>query len=128
MTRFTAFLSSLALMFALSAFATAQKIDQTSPNNANPKTIRNNKVKGDVLAPAQSLSGTISMIGPSGKEVTVIGLDGVPYDFNLTNQTKIEMGKARIHANDLANETHKQATVHFLPTARGNLAETIQIS
>lgn len=141
MVRLTALLSSLALMFALSSFAATNQNSKTNSKNATKahttvpankkatKTTQHAKTPAkNVLAPAENLSGTISMIGRSGKEVTLLGSNGVPYDFDLTNKTKIEMGSHKLPLSQLPSETHKQATVHFVPTARGNMAKSIQIS
>jgi hypothetical protein len=81
-----------------------------------------------VLASAEDLSGSISAVDPSDKEVTVVGSNGVPYDFKLTKKTEIELSNKRIGVNELAGESHKQATVHFVPRSDGNLVESIQIS
>jgi hypothetical protein len=143
MTRFIALLSSFALMFALSAFAASTQNSKNTATNSNAaktqttaknttanhsKAQQSKKPASHVLARAEDLSGKISTIGSSGKEMTVMGANGVPYDFDLTSKTKIEAGNQKIPASDLTNETQKQATVHFVPTARGNMAETIQIS
>lgn len=142
MMRFTALVSSFALMFALSAFATTSQSSQktatkaessaqtgaTAKNATKTSTQHPKKPATDVLAPAENISGTIAMIGRSGKEVTLIGSNGVPYDFDLTGKTKVEAANQRIAWNELSSETHKHATIHFLPTANGNMAETVQIS
>lgn len=145
MMKFTALLSSFVLMFALSSFAAQNSKTTTQDSKANSNAVKTHtdtptnkkaakttdhakKPGTDVLAPAENLSGTISMIGRSGNEVTLIGSNGVPYDFDLTQHTKIEMANHKVPASQLGSETHKQATVHFLPTARGNMAKTIQIS
>jgi hypothetical protein len=143
MMRFTSLLFSFALMLALPAFAAPSQNSKNPAANStnakattmaanktanNSKTLHTKKRASDVLARAENLSGTISTIGPSGEEVTLVGSNGVPYDFDLTHNTKIEAANHKIPAGQLSSETHKQATVHFLPTARGNMAETIQIS
>jgi hypothetical protein len=81
-----------------------------------------------VLASAEELSGRIAFIGPSGKEVTLMGANGIPYDFRLTSRSKIDVAGKKIGVDELAAENHKQATVRFLPTTRGNLAESLEIS
>jgi len=143
-TRFTALLSLFGLMFALSLFAAnTQNSKKTATNATTAKatttTAKNTtanhakaehakKSATDVLAKSEDLSGKISTIGSSGKEVTLLGANGVPYDFDLTRKTNIEVGNHKIPASGLTTESHKQATVHFLPTARGNMAESIHIS
>jgi hypothetical protein len=96
---------------------TAQQIKESSSKNAN-----------HVLASAEELSGTIAFVGPADKEVTLIGANGVPYDFQLTSKTKVDVAGRMIGATQLATENHKEATVRFLPTTRGNLAERLEIS
>ena len=86
------------------------------------------KKKTDALASPEDLTGTITSVDSTGNEITLIGSNGVPYDFDLTRKTHVEASNQKIAVRDLAGENHKQATVHFLPTSRGNLAESIQIS
>jgi len=81
-----------------------------------------------VLASAEDLSGTITVIDPTDKEITLVGSNGVPYDFELTQKTRVELANKKIGMNELASENHKQATIHFVPRSDGNLAESIQIN
>ena len=81
-----------------------------------------------VLASAEDLSGTITMVGPNDKEITVVGSNGIPYDFKLTNKTLLELSNSKIPMNELASESQKQATIRFVPRSDGNLAQSIQIS
>jgi hypothetical protein len=101
--------------------ATVEKTTSSAKNSsANPMD--------HVLAPAEDLSGTITLVDPAAKEITLVGSNGIPYDFDLTRTTRIQLSNQKIEVNELASETHKSATIHFLPTSRGNLAQTIQIS
>jgi hypothetical protein len=93
-------------------------------STANHSTMRTNHV----LAAAEDLSGTITLIDPTDKEVTLVGSNGVTYDFELTKRTKVELANQKIGINELAGESHKQATIHFVPRSDGNLAEIIQIN
>jgi hypothetical protein len=90
------------------------------------------KKTSHVLASAENLSGTITVVDPTDKEVTLVGSNGVPYDFKLTKKTQVELSDKKIGVNELAGElageSHKRATVHFVPRSDGNLAESIQIS
>lgn len=89
--------------------------------------MKTSSTKG-VLAPAEELSGSIAFIGRSDKEVTLVGANGVPYDFQLTRKTKVDLAGKKIGATELAGQEQKQATIWFLPTSRGNLAESVNIS
>jgi len=144
LTRIVPSLCSFVLMFAvgicLASPASGAKTTTTKTGNEttksspairkteNPKSKTTAKMRSDVLASAEDLSGTITVVDPSDKEVTLVGSNGVVYDFDLTRRTRVELSDKTIGANQLAAETHKQATVHFVPTSRGNMADSIQIS
>jgi hypothetical protein len=108
----------------------------TSKNSpATRKTTEKTPAKSSVkkktshsLASAEDLSGTISVVSPSDKEITLVASNGVPYDFDLTRKTRVELSDKNIGVKELPSENHRQATVHFVPTSRGNLAESIRIS
>jgi hypothetical protein len=102
--------------------ATAQKKAVEPATKPSPKNSEH------VLASAEEISGTIGFVGPSNKEVTLIGANGVPYDFQLTRRTEVGLAGGTINASELAQESHKQATIRFLPTAQGNLAQSVDIS
>ena len=93
-------------------------------STANHSTMRTNHA----LAAAEDLSGTITMIDPTDNKITLVGSNGVPYDFELTKRTKVEIANKKIGMNELASESHKQATIHFVPRSDGNLAASIQIN
>jgi hypothetical protein len=112
---------------AANANTTTTKSSATTSKSTTTPKAKENVKKSDVLASAEDLSGTITIVDPSEKEVTVVA-NGVPYDFDLTRKTRVELSDKKIGVNELASETHKQATVHFVPTSRGNLADSIQIS
>jgi hypothetical protein len=108
--------------------ATAKSKPSASQNRAKPEAKSSAKKTKHVLASADDLSGSITAVDPADKEVTLIGSNGVPYDFKLTKKTEVELSHKKIGVNDLASESHKQATVHFVPRTDGNLAESIQIN
>jgi hypothetical protein len=106
--------------------ATTHKSTAKTPAKSTTKTPA--KETGHNLASAEDLSGTITTVDPSIKEVTLIGSNGVPYDFDLTHRTRVEVSNKQVATKELASESHKQATIHFVPTSHGNLAQNIQIS
>jgi hypothetical protein len=107
---------------------TAKSKTATSKKAANTMKESHAKKMSHVLASAEDLSGTVSAVNSSGREVTLVGSNGVPYDFELTRRTRVELSNQKIGMDELASESHKQATVHFVPTSRGNLAERVQIT
>jgi hypothetical protein len=135
----------LALVIGMSATATNSGSKNSTSKNTPTKMMQNHNAKNakpehmkkstkktpakksDVLASAENLSGTISYINPTTKEVTLIGPNGVPYDFQWTGRTRVEMANQSLAKNDLVNEDHKDANIRFVPTAGGNVARSIQI-
>jgi hypothetical protein len=125
---FTVLFSSFVLTMAVCSFAASTS--KESANKAATEMSKSSSAKSvhDVLASAEDLGGAISFIAPSDKEVTLMGANGTPYDFRITPTTKIDLAGRKINETELANENHKQATVHFLPTRQGNLAERLEIA
>jgi hypothetical protein len=140
--KFMALLSSFVLMLAVCSFAANSSNSKESANKAaNVVSTKSSAAMGQttarsssdksmhyVLAPAEDLNGTIGFIAPSDIEVTLIGANGTPYDFRVTPTTKIELAGRRVSEMQLSGDDHKLATVRFLPTSRGNLAERLEIT
>ncbi|MGC2173583.1 MAG: hypothetical protein WA623_19510 [Candidatus Sulfotelmatobacter sp.] len=136
-----AFLLMLAVGLALAAAPPAAK-DSTTKATTNAMAARPSPSKstakstakastskmGLALASAENLSGTITVVDPAAKELTLVGSNGVPYDFKLTRKTQVDLSTSKIGMNELASETNKQATIHFVPMSDGNFAESIQIT
>jgi hypothetical protein len=106
----------------------AAKNNTAQKKAAQPAKKSSAKNKEHALASAEELSGTIGFVGPSDKEITLIGANGVPYDFQLSRTTKVDLAGKKIGATGLVQESHKRATIRFLPTAQGNLAKSVDIS
>jgi ABC-type oligopeptide transport system substrate-binding subunit len=134
-----AFVLMLALGLSLAAAAPASKDSTTNKTTNTMKTKPSaSAVKSTakssasksrhVLASAEDLSGTITRVDPSDREVTLIGSNGVPYDFKVNQKTMVELSSHKIGMNELASESQKQATIHFVPRSDGNLAQSIRIS
>jgi ABC-type oligopeptide transport system substrate-binding subunit len=134
-----AFVLMLALGLSLAAAAPASKDSTTNKTTNTMKTKPSaSAVKSTakssasksrhVLASAEDLSGTITRVDPSDREVTLIGSNGVPYDFKVNQKTMVELSSYKIGMNELASESQKQATIHFVPRSDGNLAQSIRIS
>lgn len=123
---FVSLLLSFVLMLAvgLSTAATATGSKHSTTGTNVPVTA--NEMK-HVLAPPEALSGTITMVDPANNEVTLVGSNGVPYDFQLTRKTELKLANQRIGLSALAGELYKQATIHFVPTSDGNLVASIQV-
>jgi hypothetical protein len=101
-----------------------------SPNRAAEKANTKHAARPTrhVLASAEDLSGTITMVDPNDQEVTLLGSNGIPYDFKLTGKTLVELSNNKIGINQLASESNQPATIHFVPRSDGNLAKSIQIA
>lgn len=99
------------------AKTTAKAVTKSKPatgKSAMQSTARSSAMKTNhVLASAEDISGTITLVDPTDKEITLVGSDGVPYDFELTKKTQVELANQKIGMNELSSESHKQATIHL---------------
>jgi hypothetical protein len=130
----------IALMFfAGSVLATTATTSQTpsaaktataspAPAASHAKATRANQNTPMALATPENLTGTIESVN-SGV-LTVIGENGVPYDFLVNRGTHIVMQNMpgqKLTPSGLAQDVHDQASIHFVPMSDGNLAKTIEI-
>lgn len=76
----------------------------------------------------ETIEGMLSMVVTEQKLVVVTSSEGVPYNFQLTKKTKIEIGGIASSFDDLAGHIHGQATVTFVPRRNGNMAQSIVVS
>ena len=106
----------------------ATKTAKTKPAKATKHASSEHTTKPHALASAEDLTGTISLVSPADKTLTLLGANGVPYDFQITRKTQVELGHKTVAANELPGEEHAHATIHFVPTSRGNLAQSIRIN
>ncbi len=83
---------------------------------------------GGVLAPPETLSGTILMVEEARNLLIVQSARGVPYNFVVTRATRITADGQRLKLSDLAARKGSQVTVRFVPTRRGNIARTVEVS
>ena len=74
----------------------------------------------------ETISGQILKVLPN-QETVVLEKDGVLYDMRVTSHTRIESGNQKLSLQSLASDTHKKASVHFVPESRGDMAQSIQV-
>ncbi len=77
--------------------------------------------------PAENLSGTIDMVKPGQNLLIIRDSTGVPFDLQVTPTTRIDLGNRRVDLRDLAQDDQKQASVHYIPERRGDIALSIQV-
>lgn len=78
--------------------------------------------------PAETLSGKIMTVDPSTGLVVVKTPDGVPFDFDITSHTRIDTSKGKVTLKDLQTDLNKGVSVKFVPEAKGDIAQSIQIN
>lgn len=79
--------------------------------------------------PAETVSGTITMVDPGLKTVVVKTSDGVPFDIVVTGKTQIEGGHQKVTLQDLQKQDlNKSVSVRFVPERRGDVARSIQLN
>jgi hypothetical protein len=104
--------------FILPAFA-------ASNNSAAKTTNRHNAIR-TTWAP-QTVSGTIAMVDPARKLVVVQTASGVPFDLDVSRQTRIENGKQRVSLDGLIQDVNQNVTVKLIPERRGDVAQWIRV-
>jgi hypothetical protein len=130
--RFTVLALAFVLAFAV-GISLAKTSGSASASETAPKAIYqqakavHSKKAALALAAPENLSGTIAAVNPSARVISLVGSNGVPYDFRVTNQTRLEMANQKITLAELAKDVHDHASIHFVPQANGNRAETIQV-
>ncbi|HXG32464.1 MAG TPA: hypothetical protein VNJ11_03810 [Bryobacteraceae bacterium] len=82
----------------------------------------------EALGPRETVSGTISMVFPDKKLLVVTTAKGVPLNFVVGPATRIRSGEQRLKLNDLTGRVNQKVSVTFIPTRRGNLARTVEVS
>lgn len=82
----------------------------------------------EALGPRETISGTISMVFPDKKLLVVTTAKGVPLNFVVGPGTRIRSGEQRLKLNDLTGRVNQKVSVTFVPTRRGNLARTVEVS
>lgn len=80
------------------------------------------------LGPAESLTGSIMMINAEKKILVIKSAAGVPYTFVVTPSTRITAQNQRLKLADLASRQDQRVTVRFVPTRRGNLARSVEVT
>lgn len=78
--------------------------------------------------PAETLSAKITMVDPAGKLVVLERSDGVSFDMIVTPSTRIRSGSRMLKLSGLASDKNKNASVHFVPERRGDVAQSIQVT
>jgi ABC-type amino acid transport substrate-binding protein len=118
-------LAGLVLSFVAVSSTLAQEAGKPEEAPAEKKAAAE-KPKAE-LAKAETISGTLQMVAADKKIVVLADSAGTPFDFKVTGATRIKVGGKKAKLDDLASETNKAASVKFLPTRSGNVAQSIEI-
>jgi hypothetical protein len=81
---------------------------------------------GRVLGEAEEISGTIQSVDLAASKVTVTAA-GIPYVFQLTKKTKIEINGEKGDLEALSKAVDQKASIRFVPRSDGNLADHIEV-
>ena len=112
------------LAAAVCSLLLAMPMAAASASSAN----KGNKIAMRSAWPAETLSGTITMVDPGLQTVVVQTSGGVPFDMVVTKNTRIESGSRTVSLQDLEQDTNQKVSVRFVPERRGDVARTIQLN
>jgi ABC-type amino acid transport substrate-binding protein len=118
-------LSGLVLSFVAVSSTLAQEAGKPKEAPAEKKAAAE-KPKG-VLAKAETISGTLQIVAADKKIVVLTDSAGTPFNFKVSGATRIKVAGKKAKLAELASQMHKAASVKFLPTRSGNVAQSIEI-
>jgi hypothetical protein len=97
------------------------------PAMARNSAAQNQNAQAEVRQawPAETLTGTISMVDPNQHILVVQDHDGVPFDMVIGRSTRIESGNQQLTLSALSSDVNQPATVRFVPEAGGDIARTV---
>lgn len=116
----------------LAAIGVASLLSFTMPVAAanQSKTLQNKTTEATNKRkawPPESISGSIILVDPAAKIVVVQDTGGTPFDLIVNIRTRIEEGGNKLTLKDLEGDTHKGASVRFIPERGGDVAHSIQV-
>jgi ABC-type amino acid transport substrate-binding protein len=119
-------LAGLVLSFVAISSTLAQEAEKPKEAPAEKKAAAAETPKAE-LAKAETISGTLQMVAADKKIVVLTDSAGTPFNFKVTGATRIKVAGKKAKLGDLASETNKAASVRFLPTRSGNVAQSIEV-
>jgi len=120
----------LAMAFLVPGAATVAFAASTSSKTAakTEKAKASKAAEGQILAKAETLSGTITAVDHRGRLVILKDSDGVPLDLKVTRSTRIlTASNTRDTMRELTGAVGKKASVTLLPERSGDFARNIHI-
>ena len=116
------------LMIGLFAGSTAMAVQGQGEAGAKaaPKQRKAIAQPSLVLGAAEELSGTIQSVDVTASKVTVTSA-GIPYVFQLTKKTKIEINGEKGDLEALSKAVDQKASVRFVPRSDGNMADHVEV-
>jgi hypothetical protein len=120
-------LSGLVLTFVVLSSTLAQEAAPAKEAPAEKKEAATEKPKAE-LAKAETISGTLQMVVADKKILVLTDSSGTPFNFKVTSATRIKVAGKKAKLDELASQTNKAASIKFLPTRSGNVAQTVEIS
>ena len=67
------------------------------------------------------------MVDPARTLLVVQTASGVPFDLDVSRQTRIENGNQRMSLDGLSHDVNQSVTVKLIPERRGDVAEWIRV-
>jgi hypothetical protein len=121
-----AILSCVLLLLACGAGpALAQGVEQPAVKDPPAATQAKAKVKITPVEP-ETLTGFVRTVDATNNLV-VVQASEVPFDFKVTQVTKIKIGDHNATLTELAGLVNSQASVTFVPLKSGDVAQSIEV-
>jgi hypothetical protein len=75
-----------------------------------------------------TMSGTLTVVAPDKKFVSIKDASGTTFGFKVKPSTKIMVGGQKAKLADLSSDTNKQATINYTALRTGDVAQSIEVS
>jgi hypothetical protein len=124
-----ALLVVLGFAFISAAAVRAQEAEQPAAPAEKMEKAKPAKHMMAMSAKAETMSGTLTMVGEDNKTVFLSASNGVTYSFVVNAATKVTVDGKKAKMADLAGAANKQVTITFLSmTHHGNIAKSIDVT
>jgi hypothetical protein len=120
-------LSGLVLAFVILSSTLAQEAAPAKEAPAEKKEAAAERPKAEFAKP-ETISGTLQMVVADKKILVLTDSSGTPFNFKVTGATRIKVAGKKAKLDELSSQTNKAASIKFLPTRSGNVAQTVEIS
>ncbi len=113
------------MLFLFAGLASAQ----TVPQREGPPSQPERAITADPgFGKPTNLRGSLWMVDGRRNLVVVMTSNGIPFDFQVTRKTRIDVNGATATFAELTGQIHNHVLVNFMPEPIGDIARSIEVA